>query len=356
MKRLLPFSLMLALTACVAPAPAPESSRPDSVQPPATQNGVSVAAHPAAAAAGAEILDKGGNAADAAVAAGFAIAVTESTMNSIGGRSQIIVRTPSGEFQIFDGMTEIPAGYTEPAEPVADGYGVIATPGVVASLASLHEAYGRLPWQDLLQPAIRLAEQGFVMLPGEAARQASALEKIQDNPGFQQNFLPGGQSPVAGEVFRQPVLATTLKRIAAEGATDFYRGETAAAIARDMAANGGFVTLEDLAAYKTLPGRYVTTDYRGYQIHSMAAPGGGGLVVKTLNILENLPLADFSDAAWALAVNQALALAINTMNDDYPETDLERVMSKEWARKAAAGIHIPALANRAAQKDVTGSA
>jgi len=325
--------LLVSIAACV-------SGR--RIEPVASRDGVAVAAQPRAAEAGAEILRLGGNAVDAAIAMGFAIAVVEPTMNSIGGRSLALTRTPDGRFRAFDGMTEIPAAFVPPVLAANDGYGVIATPGTVATLAALHEAYGSLPWGELLVPAIRLAEDGFVVLPGEAARQARYLDAVASNPGFRANLLaPDGTSYAAGRRLRQPNLAQTLRTIADNGPHDFYDGQIAAAIAADMAAHGGFVTAADLARYEVKPGRHITTPYRGYEIHAIAAPGGGGLVIKALNILENFDLASFTDAQWAAVVSQALAIAFGTMDTDYAESDLDAVVSKDWARDMAAGIVVP---------------
>ena len=292
-------ALLALLTACQGLGGA------DKVAEAEAGEGLVVAAQPLAALAAQEVLQAGGNAADAAVAAGFAIAVVEQTMNSIGGRSQILVRVPAAtsaaaRYYAYNGMTEIPAAYTRPAEPVRNGYGVIATPGVVSALTRLHAEHGSLPWAQLLQPAIAYARDGFEVLPGEAARHLQALADIKANPGFQQAILkPDGTTHGAGEILRQPQLAATLSQLAAHGGQAFYEGELAAAIAADMQANGGYVTAADLANYQTLDGRYISLDYRGYQIHTIAAPAGGGLVVKALNIMQQFDLARLSDPAWA---------------------------------------------------------
>lgn len=305
-------------------------------------HGVAVAAHPAAAAVGAEILEMGGNAADAAVATGFAISVVEPSMNSIGGRALALLRDADGSVRGYNGMTEVPKQYQRPSEPPSDGYQVIATPGVVATLAKIHQEEGSLPWEVLLKPAVRLAEEGFQLTAGEAARITEALPKYTAYPALQKHFA--GQKNgrfKAGDRLRQPDLAATLRILAAEGASAFYRGQIAAAIAEDMAENGGFLTASDLAGYRVRPGRYIKTRYRGYEVHALAAPGGGGLVVKALNILENLDLAEMDETAWAAAVHQALTISFNTIHEDYREQDLEQLLSKEWAKKAADSIQVP---------------
>ncbi|RZV38304.1 MAG: hypothetical protein EX272_03195 [Chromatiales bacterium] len=310
---------------------------------PESRNSVAATAHPVATDVARAVLQQGGNAADAAVAAGFALAVVEPSMSNLGGRTQILVRFPDGRYQGYNGMTAVPAGYTPPEEPVSQGYGTIATPGVVAGLARLHLEHGSLPWSALLQEPARIARDGYRLTPGAAARHENGLENFKDNPGFQRVFVEADNSAYdAGDLLRQPQLARTISRLADAGAEDFYRGEIATQIAADMAANGGHVTADDLAGYEVLDGRYITTRYRGYDIHSLAAPAGGGLVVKALNILENIDMAALTESQWAAAMNQALALTINSMAADRAELDLIGVADKAWAAEQAASIRLPA--------------
>ena len=326
-------SLLLLLLACqpaVRDAPQPRST------------GAIATAHPLATQIAQQVLQQGGNAADAAVAAGFALAVVEPSMSNLGGRMQVLVRTPNGDYQGYNAMTEVPAAFRAPEEPPAQGYATIATPGVVAGLARLHAEHGSLGWSALLQEPARLARDGFELLPAAAARHATGLESFRDNAGFQQSFIEAdGTAYDAGDRLRQPALAATIARLAESGAADFYRGAIARQIAADMAANGGFVTADDLAAYRVLDGRYITTNYRGFDIHTLAAPAGGGLIVKSLNILENIDVAALAPEQWAAVMGQALALTINSMQDDRAELDLERVADKAWAREQATKIRIP---------------
>ena len=305
-------------------------------------NAIAATAHPVASDLARDIFERGGNAADAAVAVGFALAVTEPSMSHLGGRIQVLVRTADGRYQGYNGMTEVPAGYVAPDVPASQGYGTIATPGVVAGLARLHAEHGSLPWSDLLQEPARIARNGYTLLPGAAARHDEGLADFRDNAGFRAVFVEDdGTAYDAGDVIRQPALADTIDRLAEAGADDFYHGEIAEAIAADMAANGGYVTAQDLAAYEVLDGRYVTTNYRGYDIHTLAAPAGGGLVVKALNILENFDLATRTEWQWAAVVNQALAITLNSMEADRAELDLERVADKRWAAEQAETIRMP---------------
>jgi len=212
-----------------------------------------------------------------------------------------------------------------------------------------------LPWSELLQESARIAREGYALLPGAAARHEDGLEQFNDNPGFQQVFVEAdGTAYDAGDLVKQPALAQTITRLAEAGAEDFYKGEIARQIAADMAANGGYVSVDDLAAYEVLNGRHISTQYRGYDIHSLAAPAGGGLVVKALNILENVDMAGLSESQWAAVMNQALALTINSMANDRAELDLEHVADKAWAAEQAASIRIPPAAAMATATVVVG--
>ena len=306
-------------------------------------HGMVATAHPLASEAARSVLEQGGNAADAAVAAGFALAVVEPSMSNLGGRIQILVRSPDGQYQGYNGMTEVPSGYVAPEEPVSQGYGTIATPGVVAGLSRLHAEHGSLPWPTLLEEPERLARDGYKLLPGAAARHESGLDRFKDDPGFQQVFIEeDGTTHEAGDVIEQPALARTISRIATAGADDFYRGQIAQEIATDMAANGGRVSAADLARYEVLDGRNISTRYRDYDVHSLAAPAGGGLVVKALNILENFDMGSLTETQWAAVINQALAITINSMSEDSAELDLDHVADKAWAAEQAKKIRVPA--------------
>jgi gamma-glutamyltranspeptidase / glutathione hydrolase len=307
-------------------------------------NGMVASAQPLATEAGLEIIEVGGNAADAALATAFVLAVVEPTMNGIGGRNLILVRKKDGSFQGYNGMTEIPINYTAPEVPVNSGHKTIATPGVVAALMRLYKEHGSLPLDQIMEASIKHATNGFEILPGEAIRHKIAYKSMMKDPGFRHQMLKNDSILYkAGEILKQPDLANTLQRIANTEGNDFYNGQIAQQIVSDMEANKGFVSLEDLKNYKALDMRYVTTNYRGYQIHTMPAPSGGGLLIKTLNILEQFNLTEINDLQWAAIMNQALALSINTMETHYKEADLDLVQSKGWAKEQAALIVIPEI-------------
>jgi gamma-glutamyltranspeptidase/glutathione hydrolase len=301
--------------------------------------GMVVAAHPLAAEAGRAILALGGNAADAAVAAAYVIAVVEPTMNGIGGRNQILLRTPDGSYIGYGGMTEVPASYVMPESPDASGFGVVGIPGAVSSLNKVHQEYGILSLDLVMAAAIRIARDGFALLPGEAARHAIGREAIESDPGLRRTFLKSnGETYAAGEILTQRPLARTLNAIAESNGSAFYKGPIAETISHNILAAGGFVSESDLAGYQAAQGRYVSTSYRGFEVHSLAAPAGGGLLIKTLNLLEQLSLPEMHDASWAVVMNQALSIAINGMREDYYEPDLEKIQSKPWAKQRATDI------------------
>ena len=308
----------------------------------AVADGVASTAHPLASNTAEEIFELGGNAADAAIAVSLVLSVVEPTLSGLGGRAQALVRTPDGGYYGYNGMTEIPAVFKVDDQAAAYGYTTIATPGLIALLGAIHETHCSLPIAKLVEPAQKLARDGFKLLPGEAARHASAAPIIRQDQGMTAIFLdPNGEAFSAGTLLQQPALATTLSRLAESGLASFYRGYIAEKISRDVQANGGFVTRNDLSAYRILPGNYIAYRYRDHTVHTLAAPGGGGLVVRALSLLQPFAMGDLNDAEWAVLVNQALGLAIQSMGDDYYEQDMGPVLDGTWARKHSASIYHP---------------
>jgi len=304
--------------------------------------GVASTAHPLATQAADDIYRQGGNSVDAAIAASFVLSVVEPTMSGLGGRALAIVRSEEGDFYSYNGMTEIPKSFVKSDNMPAFGYSTVATPGLVAMLGAMHKKHGRLPFLDLVQPAIRHAEDGFAVLPGEAVRQKSTTKKIKLDVGMAKSFLRGdGATLKAGQILKQPALAMTLRQIAQEGSDTFYSGEIARLISEDMAGNGGYVTLQDLENYRVLPGRYISIPYRDHVVHTLAAPGGGGLVAKALILLGLYDLSSLDDQRWALLVSQVLGLSIESMTENYYEKDLAELVDKRWAIKQSKRIYLP---------------
>lgn len=308
--------------------------------------GMVVAAQPLATAAGVEMLERGGNAADAAVAAGFAVAVVESTMNSIGGRTQILLRLPDGSVQGIDATTQAPLTYDPATAPRAgQGYPVIGVPGAVAGLTRLAAEHGTLPLPTLMGPAIRLAEEGYEVLPLEAARRASAMDEIREFEGTREYFLEAdGTTHDAGDLFVQEDLARTLRAIARNGAEIFYRGEIARAIAADMEANGGAVDFPALEGYRALDARIVRGSYRGYELAASYHPAGGATSVEALHIMERFDLEGAPPEVWAAVVGQALALAFEDRQLQGPDEAATRLTSAGWAARRAEVVRVPASA------------
>ncbi len=306
--------------------------------------GMVSAAHPLATEVGVRILEEGGNAADAAVAAGFAIAVVEPTMNSIGGRNQILVATADGRFHGIDGTTQAPWDYDPDTAPqAAYGYPVIGIPGALAGLIELHEEHATLPLATLMAPAIELAENGFRVLPGDAARQAAAASQALEFPGTAAAYYkPDGAPYRAGEVLRQPDYARTLRLIAERGRDVFYRGEIAEAMVADLRAHGSVVSAEALARYEAEESRIVRGTYRGYELIGMDVPAAGVLSIQALHIVENLDPHSMSEAEWFAVLGQALRMAAGELRVLGSDTAAARATSKEYAARLADELLAPA--------------
>ena len=332
MRRILPALISILLAACGGSSGAPDDA-PDLPQVARSPMGVVSAAQPLAARAGAEMLELGGNAVDAAVSAAFTLAVVEPTMSGLGGRTQILIRMPDGRHVGIDGTTQAPATYDPDTAPDADyGYGVIGVPGTPAALFKAHAEYGTLPRSTVLAEAIRLAEDGYPVLPREAARRAAVADELAEFEGSRAAFLGSDGAPVgAGELFRQPELARTLRTLEAEGPDAFYQGSLAEAMAADIQAHGGHVTLESLAAYEAVDSRIVTGDYRGHDVVGLWLPSYGAIAIEILNLLESVDAGVLSEDAWALALSEAIRIGYLDRSAQEDWDDALRLTSEEWA-------------------------
>lgn len=317
-------------------------------------HGMVVTAQPLATLAGRQMLEVGGNAADAAVAAGFATAVVEPSMNSIGGRNQILIRTPTGEVYGIDGTTQVPPDYDSDSSPRAShGYATVGVPGAVAGLLRLHAEFGSLPLPQVMAPAIEYAENGFRLTPGEAERQAGVSRDLSESAGGRAYFLhPDGRSYRAGERLVQSDLARTLRKLAVGGRGEFYRGSIAHRIAADMEANGGLVTGSSLAAYEALPARVVHGTYRGYELAGLDVPASGAIVIQALHIVENFEPDLLGPEAWAAVLGEAVGLAAVDRSSLGTDSAAARVTSKEWA---AAKVDRVRAATQAGAREAPGS-
>ena len=330
--------LVLAASACHRPAPAgapsepakspsvaPASAAPETPPDPehpgtpgtaaaAAEPGVAIGTHGAVSSAegaasdvGVEILKKGGNAVDAAVAVGFALGVTHPTAGNMGGGGFMVVRFPDGTSTAIDYREMAPHAanrdmYVDASGQVTKdgriGPRAAGIPGVVAGLALVHKKYGKLPWADVLAPAVALARDGSKLDSFHADDMKGVLDRIGEyakdpntkNPQLQAALKgtladfgkPDGSAYAEGELWKQPDLARTLEAIAKNGPDVFYRGAFAADMASKVKAMGGIWSAEDLANYKALVREPIKFSYRGYDIVTMPPPSAGGVVLRQI--------------------------------------------------------------------------
>ena len=265
---------------------------------------------PLASQAGVEILKRGGNAVDAAVATAFALAVVEPAAGNIGGGGFMLVRLADGKSTFFDYREVAPGKATRDMYLKADGtldndaatigYRSVAVPGTVAGLALALKTYGKLKLADVMAPAIRYAEQGIPVTEKLAREFNEERADLQRFAVSNHIFLNDGKMFRVGDTLRQPELAATLKRIAAKGPDEFYKGETAKMLAQDMADAGGLITLEDLAHYQPKVREVLRANYdlngQKWEVLSSPPPSSGGVaVIEALNMLQNIRLQSWDD-------------------------------------------------------------
>jgi gamma-glutamyltranspeptidase / glutathione hydrolase len=286
------FLFLAALTACVPALPA--------TQPVHAAHALVVSIHELGSRAGVEIMRAGGNAVDAAVATGFALAVVHPAAGNLGGGGFMLIRMADGETHFVDFREKAPAAATpnmyldsqgnliEGASEI--GYKAIAVPGSVAGLVYAEKHFGKLRLAQVMAPAIKLAQNGYALSWEEA--QAFANEKhLGEMPESRRIFQRDGNYYKAGETFQQPDLARTLERIASDP-DDFYRGAMARELAASIQKGGGLITADDLANYTVKERAPVQGTYRGYDILSAPPPSSGGTaLIEILNILEGYDLA-----------------------------------------------------------------
>ncbi len=295
LRRTLPF---LALVLICVPV-----SAGDMVSPSHGTKGMVATVQPEASRVGVAVLQEGGNAVDAAVAVGFALAVVYPGAGNIGGGGFLLFRRPDGELHFLDYREKAPAKATATmylgnhGDVVPDlstiGYKSVAVPGSVAGLVYAEQHWGKLSLKQVLEPAIRLAREGFVLDYNEA--KSFRDSHLAEFPDSRRIFQRDGDYYQAGQVFRQPELAKTLERIA-EKPDDFYHGALAQEIAAAVQKGGGLITAQDLAQYEVKERQPIRGTYRGYDIISAPPPSSGGVaLVEILNILEGYDLAKEGD-------------------------------------------------------------
>ena len=306
-----------------------------------SDKGVVVTAHPLATKAGVDILSKNGNAVDAAVAAAFTLAVVEPSMSGIGGRAQILIYTPETGYHGIDATTAAPSDYDYDNAPKKRyGYPSIGIPGVVKGLTKALTEFGTQSRQNVMYPAIQLADKGHALITGEAIRQSRVNEQLQEFEGSRQHFLnPDSTSRVPGQWVVQKELAAVLQSIADEGPNVFYTGWIAEKMVADNQEKGGVLSMKALAEYKAMDSHIVKGSYRGYDLIGLWMPSFGAITIEALQVLEALS-DDLSDnQEWGENIYHAIEAAYLDRYEQKTLDDAKRLTSKEWAEKRAAEIH-----------------
>ncbi len=265
-------------------------------EPARARHGMVVADEPLAADVGVAVLKSGGNAVDAAVAVGFALAVTHPYAGNLGGGGFMLLRLADGRSTFIDFRERAPEKATRdmyldtqgnPTQDSVDGWRAVGVPGSVRGFALAQFKYGSQKWDALIAPAIALASKGFA-LSYKSAELLRGARNLANDPESKRIFQKGGSYYDAGDVFVQPELAVTLKRIAVSGAREFYEGETARRLVSEMAKHGGLVTLSDLRRYQALERTPLTGTYHGLSILAAPLPSSGGIgILQMLGMLED---------------------------------------------------------------------
>jgi gamma-glutamyltranspeptidase / glutathione hydrolase len=363
-------ALLVGLASC---GPARPGAAPHPVAESRTQraqHGMVSSAHHLASEVGAQVLRDGGNAVDAAVATGLALAVVHPSAGNIGGGGFMVIRFPDGRATALDFREKAPLGahpemfldadgeYSRAVH--ADSHVAVGVPGTVAGLALAHEKYGTGSWARLVEPAVALARDGYELSPTLAASFERTLPSMEPYPASMAVFAKDGEPYAGGDVWRQPDLARTLERIRDHGREEFYRGETARLLTAEMARGGGILTAEDLARYQAVERAPAHGTYRGYDVISMAPPSSGGTaLVQMLNILEGFDLSAMGHNSPAYVHHLAEAMrrayrdrARHLGDPDFSPVPLERLTSKGYAEVLRGEID-PHRASSSAPTDVS---
>ena len=341
------------------------------------KHGMVASSHYLASEVGVDILKRGGNAIDAAVATAFAAAVVFPAAGNVGGGGFIVYHGADGEVTAFNFREKAPIAAGERMfatdddeiatsdfawkgawggvddEANHEGLLSVGVPGTVAGLYLAHQRLGRLPWSELVQPAIDLARDGFPLSWAELRIQETIARNAEKYRSTADAFLKEGDAPhEPGEIWKQPDLAVTLERIRDDGRDGFYKGETARLIADFMRKHGGLITEEDLARYQATEQPPIHGTYRGYDIYAMSPPSSGGVaLVEMLNILEGQQISGMghNSAQYLHTITEAMRVAFRDRAtfigdpDFNPDMPIQRLTSKSYADSIRATIS-PAIA------------
>ncbi|MFK0690067.1 gamma-glutamyltransferase [Mesorhizobium sp. IMUNJ 23033] len=338
----LSFTFALApLTSAFAASPAPAKG----------EHGMVVTAQHLASEVGVEVLKKGGNAVDAAVAVGYALAVVYPNAGNIGGGGFMTIRFKDGKSTFLDFRERAPLAATKTmyldkdGKPVKgaslDGYLAVGVPGSVAGFEAAREKYGTLSRQDLMAPAIAYAKDGFVLDQGDAGFFARYADRLAKDPAAAAIFLkPDGKPYGIGERLVQPDLAASLSAISEKGPDAFYKGAIADAIVKASSAKGGILAKPDFEQYALRELKPVTCNYRGYEIISSPPPSSGGVIIcEILNVLEGYPLSYLGagSAETVHAMVEAMRYAYVDRNSalgdpDFVDNPVSKLLDKGYAK------------------------
>ena len=364
LRRVPPLALLAcavaASSALIAQQTAPAVLPYRGEQPVHARHGMVVSVHHLAADAGLRILEEGGNAIDAAVATGFALAVVHPAAGNLGGGGFMLIRDHSGKTIFLDYREKAPLAATQNMYLDANGnvipdlsvLGVrsIATPGSVAGLVYAERKYGRLGLKRVMAPAIRLARAGFQLTPQEATELSDP--DLARFPASSHIFQRDGRFFKAGEIFRQPLLAATLERIAADP-DDFYHGAMAHQLIADLDKGGALLTLDDLAQYNVVEREPIVGTFHNFTLISAPPPSSGGIVlISALNILESYPLLSLGDRspAWIHLATEAWRRAYMDRADYLGDPDYNTIpVAALTAKNYAAAWRESILPDRASQ-------
>ncbi len=318
--------------------------------------GMVTSGSPLASDVGRDILRAGGNAIDAAVAVGFALAVTHPEAGNIGGGGFMVYRAKDGSVATLDYRETAPAAATrdmyldangEPSERSVYGHLAPGVPGSVAGLLEAHRRYGTLPLSRLLAPAVALARDGFIVDDYRSRSIAGHVDRLSQYETSAKQFLVDGKAPRPGTLFRQPDLARTLDAIRRKGRAGFYGGWVADAIVAEMERGGGIITKADLAGYRAKWRTPIQIAYRGWTIYSMPPASSGGVTLAMiLNTMESFgPTPAFGSLALLHREAEVMGLAFTDRNrflgdPDFETLPLARLLSKEHAASLRARINL----------------
>lgn len=327
-----------------------------SVAPIAAENGMVVSAQHLATQVGVDVLKRGGNAVDAAVAVGYALAVVYPAAGNLGGGGFMTINLADGRKTFLDFRETAPKGATANMYLDKDGNVIkgistkghlaVGVPGSVSGMEYAREKYGTMKRADLLAPAIQLAEQGFALDQGDIDLLRTATKDFEEDPASAGIFLNNGKPFEVGEKLVQSELAKTLREISSKGTDGFYKGWVGGAIVASSQAGKGLLTQDDLDNYKTRELAPVECDYRGYHVISAPPPSSGGVVIcEILNVLEGYPLKELGyHSAQAMHVQiEAMRHAYVDRNSylgdpDFVKNPLDRLLDKNYATKIRAVI------------------